>query len=235
MRISHRPGQRPGVSATHGVAAITLLAFLVALVSGMNNVLAYVAGFVPARAEYPDLLDHMGLGLPVVPFALTPLSSTLLHGNWLHLAFNLLMFVFCGRQVEMVLGRRLLLILYLVGAYAAALGQWVLDWDLAVPMIGASGAISAIIGAYALLFSNREVKPLGPIPAHIVRMVWLGAGWIFLQFLIGLATRGDGSAFGTGGGAIAIGAHIGGFLAGMLLTRPLLKIRFRKTLTGVSH
>lgn len=188
MRTSHRPG----AWATHGTAAITLLAFLLALVSGMNDVLAYVAGFIPARAEYPDLLDHMGLGMPVVPFPLTPLSATLLHGNWLHLGFNLLMFVFCGRQVEMVLGGRLVLLLYLVGAYAAALGQWVLDTDLAVPMIGASGAISAIIGAYALLFSNREVKPLGPIPAYAVRMLWLGAGWVFLQFLIGVATRGDG-------------------------------------------
>lgn len=214
---------------------ITLIAFLLALMSGMSDVLAYCAGFIPARAEYPDLLEHMGLGIPVVPFPLTPLTATLLHGNWLHLGFNLLMFVFCGRQVEMVLGGRLLLALYLVGAFAAALGQWVPDPGLAVPMIGASGAISAIIGAYALLFSNREVKAVGPVPAHIVRMLWLGAGWIFLQFLVGLATGGDGSALGTGGSAIAIGAHIGGFLAGMLLTRPLLKIRFRKTATRILH
>lgn len=220
---------------THALAVITSLAFLLMSVGGWYDAIIYAGGFIPARFAHPDLLDNAGLGLPVVPFLLTPISSSFLHGGWLHLVFNLLILIFCGRQVEMVLGGRLLLLLYGAGAYGAALGQWVLGPDVFAPMIGASGAISAILGAYALLFSNREVKALGPVPANVVRMLWLGAGWIGLQFLIGLASGMDSEALGTGGNGIAIGAHIGGFLVGMLLTRPLLRIRFGKTATHILH
>jgi membrane associated rhomboid family serine protease len=209
------------------IASVTALAYLVASLGGWNDVLSYAAGFIPARVTQPDLLDHAGLGIPVVPLFLTPLTSTLLHGGWLHLGFNLLIFLYCGRQVEMVLGGRLLFLLYGLGAYTAAAGQWLLGPDLAIPMIGASGAISAIIGAYALMFGNRRVRAFGPIPASVVRMLWLGAGWIFIQFLIGVATASGGIGLGGGGGEIAIGAHIGGFVGGMIVTRPLLLMRFR--------
>ena len=107
-----------------------------------------------------------------------PILPTLLHGGWLHLGFNLLILLYCGRQVETVLGRTLYLILYAAGAYAAAAGQWFLNPQLPIPMIGASGAISAIIGAYALLFSNSKVRAIGPIPASVVRMAsvdWEGS------------------------------------------------------------
>jgi len=227
--------QGSGGRYTRFLAGITALVFLFLSFSGWGDLLVYAGGFIPARFDHPGLLDDAGLGIPVVPFLLTPLSSALLHGGWLHLGFNLLILLFCGRQVEMVLGGRLLLLLYAAGAYAAALGQWLIEPDAVVPMIGASGAISAVLGAYALLFSNREVKPLGPIPANIVRMAWLGAGWIMLQFLVGLASGLDSQALGAGNGAIAIGAHIGGFLAGMVLTRPLLKLRFGRAGARALH
>tara|TARA_R110000782_G_scaffold167129_9_gene259261 strand:+ start:4967 stop:5644 length:678 start_codon:yes stop_codon:yes gene_type:complete len=210
---------------TNRVAAITVLAFVLVLIMGFGEIMSYAAGFIPARVSEPGLLDHAGLPVAVVPLILTPLTATLLHGGWLHLGFNIIILIYCGRQIELVLGGRLWLLLYAVGAYAAAAGQWLLGPHLPIPMIGASGAISAIIGAYALLYSNREVRSFGPIPASVVRMAWLGAGWIFIQFLIGVASNGGGL---TGSNdAVAIGAHIGGFIAGMLLIRPLLKIRFR--------
>ncbi len=215
--------------ATSGLALFTFLAYLVAILPGWEGTLAYAAGFIPARVAEPGLLDAAGLSIPVVPVLFTPLTATLLHGSWLHLGFNLLILLFCGRQVEWVLGGRSLLLLYGIGAYAAAAGQWLLGPDMMIPMIGASGAISALIGAYALLFSSREVRSWGPVPAGVVRMVWLGAGWVFLQFLIGVATGLGGDALGNGDNGIAIGAHIGGFLAGMLLTRPLLKRRFSRS------
>jgi membrane associated rhomboid family serine protease len=208
------------------IAAVTALSFVLAWVLGYGEALSYGAGFIPARIGQPGLLDHAGLGIPAVPLFLTPLSATLLHGSWMHLGFNMVIFLFCGRQVEMVLGGRLLLVLYAIGAYAAAAGQWALSPNLPVPMIGASGSVSAIIGAYALLYSNREVRSFGPISANVVRMLWLGAGWIFIQFLIGIASNGGGGLTGSND-AIAVGAHIGGFIVGMLLIRPLLKIRFR--------
>ncbi len=88
-------------------------------------------------------------------------------------------------------------------------------------MVGASGAISAVIGTYALIYSRSQVSAIGPIPASVVRIVWLAAGWTVLQLMIGLA-----GINGGGFGAIAIWAHVGGFLAGLLLARPLLISRF---------
>lgn len=214
-------------SSTVGlIAVVTLVAFIVARVSGYDAVLGYAAGFIPARIAQPDLLADAGLGFPIMPVMLTPLSSALLHGGWLHLGFNILMLIFCGRQVEQVLGGKLILPLYGAGAYAAAAGQWVLGPDVAVPMIGASGAISAVIGAYALLFGSRQAKAWGPFSARALHMLWLGAGWAALQLLVGIASSTGSMGLGTGGSAVAVGAHVGGFVAGLLLIRPLLMIRF---------
>lgn len=223
MRQSHS-------QITNQIAVVTSLAFVLVVLSGTGEAATLLGGFIPARIGSPGLLDNLHLGMPAVPAWLTPLSATLLHGGWLHLGFNMLMLVFCGRQVESVLGPRLLLLLYGVGAYCAALGQWLLGPDVSVPMIGASGAISAIIGAYALLYSNQKVRAIGPFSSHVVRMLWLGAMWIVLQGMIALAGLG-GMNVGQGDGfplsQIAVGAHVGGFVAGMVLTRPLLRWRFR--------
>ena len=213
-----------GMVSSLMVATVAL--FALARISGAEIMLDYAGGFIPARIAHPNLLDHAGLTIPIVPTWLTPLSSAFLHGGWLHLGFNMLMLLFCGRQVEGVVGGLLILLLYIVGAYAAALGQWALGPDIAVPMIGASGAISAVVGAYALLFGNREVKAWGPFPASVVRMLWLGAGWTMLQFLIGVASSTGNMGMGTEDASVAVGAHVGGFIAGLLMTRPLLLIRF---------
>jgi membrane associated rhomboid family serine protease len=224
-------GKTGGIFATAPmtsvIAAVTFAAFLGSFLSGWVDILAYAGGFVPARVGDPAFLDQAGLPVAAVPVLLTPLTATFLHGGWAHVGFNLLTLVFCGRQVEMVLGPRLLLLLYFVGAYAAAAGQWALGPGVVLPMIGASGAISAIIGAYALLFSNQKVRAFGPIPANVVRMLWLGAGWVFIQALVGIAGSSSGGSIGdTSLSQIAVGAHVGGFLAGMILTRPLLKMHF---------
>ena len=93
---------------------------------------------------------------------LTPLTATLVHSGFVHLLFNLLILLFCGRSVERVLGGSGIVILYLVGAYAAAAAQYPLDPDATVPMVGASGAISAVLGAYAMLFGRNKVKVANP-------------------------------------------------------------------------
>lgn len=206
---------------TDGIAAITFAAFLLLLFTGQVDTAAILGGFIPARIGDPQLLA----GADAVPAWLTPLSCTLIHAGWLHIGFNLLMLVFCGRQVEQVLQKRAVLILYVAGAYGAALLQWVFGSASPNPMVGASGAISAILATYALLYGQRAVRRIGPFSANFLRIMWLAAGWIILQLMIGLA-----SARGGLGdlGQIAIAAHIGGFLAGLVLTRPLLLCRFRK-------
>ncbi|HEU0045139.1 rhomboid family intramembrane serine protease [Sphingomonas sp.] len=200
--------------ATYGVAALTLIASAVVLLLGWLPQAALAGGFIPARIGAEGVVAPVAL----LPVWLTPLSTTLVHGGLLHLGFNLLMLVYAGRQAEHALGTPGMLMLYLAGAYASVAGQWLASPESTVPMIGASGAISAVIGAYALLFGERRAKALGPVPAGVVHVAWLAAGWIVVQLLIG-ATDGD--------QPVAIAAHIGGFLAGLALARPLLLWRWR--------
>ena len=174
-------------------------------------------GFIPARSAVDGAAD--GGGGFAIPFLLTPLTATLVHGGIAHLLLNMLMLVYCGRQVEAAIGPAALGVLYLVGAYAAAAVQWAFDPQSVSPMIGASGAISAVVAVYALFYGERRARAIGPIPAGAVHVLWLAAAWIGLQLLIGVA--------GFGGVAIAVGAHIGGFLAGLVLARPLLLWRYR--------
>lgn len=199
---------------TNILAIITVVAWLVATVASRWFDAAGFAGFIPAR-----VLD--GLSIPgALPWPLTPLSATLVHADLLHLGFNMLMLVWCGRQVEQAIGGGYTLLLYVVGAYAAALGQFAMGPHETSVMVGASGAISALMAFYALVFSEQKVRAIGPIPSHIVRALWLGAAWVGIQMLIGLG-------FGLSGALIAVGAHIGGFIAGLILARPLLRLRYR--------
>src|SRR3546814_19043983 len=87
----------------------------------------------------------------------------------------MVMFVYCGRMVERGLGTRGLIILYVVGAYVSAGGQWLQAPHSPVPMVGASGAIAANIAADALRFSEQEARALGPIPGPVVRVGWQAA------------------------------------------------------------
>jgi membrane associated rhomboid family serine protease len=203
------------------IAAITFVAFMLLSLTGQADNAAILGGFIPVRIDDPQLFK----GVLAVPLWLTPLSCTLVHAGWLHIGFNLLMLVFCGRQVEQVLQKGAVLLLYIAGAYGAALLQWATGPSSPNPMVGASGAISAILATYALLYGQRTVRRIGPFSANLLRVLWLAAGWIILQLMIGLA-----SARGGLGdlGQIAIAAHIGGFLVGLVLTRPLLRWRFRK-------
>jgi membrane associated rhomboid family serine protease len=190
---------------------------LFVLLLGGVALAALTAGFIPARLE--------GLAIPpghgfVVPTWATPLSAALLHGGPGHLFFNMLILFVVGAATEQAVGGRALLLLYVVGAYAAAAGQWVLG-PATGPMIGASGAVSAVVAAYALLYGRNRARPIGPVPAELVHVAWLAAAWIAIQALVGIA--------GLGGGVpIAIGAHIGGFIAGLGLARPLLLWRYRR-------
>ncbi|MFT3968475.1 MAG: rhomboid family intramembrane serine protease [Sphingobium sp.] len=207
----------PSGRTTNIIALVTLAVFLVIQIGGFIDQAAYIGGFIPARVA--GVVPPEGLVMPWLPLILTPLTATLLHSGWLHIGFNLLMLLFCGRHVEAVLGRWPTVFLYVSGAYAAAAAQWAINPSGIDPMVGASGAISALMGTYALLYSQQNVRSLGPIPASVIRVLWLAAGWIVLQTLLGYAMFGS--------TRIAVGAHVGGFLAGLLLTRPMLRWRFR--------
>ncbi len=189
---------------------------MIVLLTGNLVPAAIDSGFIPLRLTGPAMpVDH-GFALPAW---LTPLSATMVHGSLIHLGLNLVMLLYCGRLVERAVGIGGIAALYLVGAYAAAAGQWALEPLAPVPMIGASGAISAIIAAYALLYGESRARAAGPLGAGLVHALWLGATWVAIQLLVSLAS--------IGGAPIAVGAHIGGFAAGLLLTKPLLLWRYR--------
>jgi membrane associated rhomboid family serine protease len=173
------------------------------------------AGFIPWRVQ--GVVEDAVL----VPAFLTPLSATLVHGGLMHVLFNLLILLFCGRSTETIIGSRQLAILYVVGAYAAAAAQYATDPSDMTPMVGASGAISAVLGAYAMLFGRNRVKVQNQKLALLLNALWLAAGWIVLQLIVGFTFQGSAMR-------IAIAAHVGGFLAGILLARPLLLLRYRK-------
>lgn len=198
---------------TLAITALTALAWLALVLIGAESSFPMTGGFIPARMT--GIVDLPG----AAPAWLTPLTATLGHAGLLHLGFNMLMFVYCGRFVEDVVGGGASAVIYVVGAYAAALAQWAVDPSSTVPMIGASGAVSATVGAYAVFFSRSQVKAIGPLSPFVVRVIWLAAGWVFVQSLIGLSNMGSGQ--------VAIAAHIGGFIAGLILARPLLLWRYR--------
>lgn len=200
--------------ATLAILALTALAYIFVHAAGADARAHSWAGFLPYRFSF----DGYG---PGAPLWLTPLTATLVHADLIHLGFNLLILAFCGRAAEGVLGPVGVVILYVLGAYAAAAGHYLMEPGSMVPMIGASGAGSAVLGAYAMLFGRNKVRVKSPTLALWLNALWLIAGWIALQLVIGLV-----SARTTVG--IAVGAHIGGFLVGIALARPLLLLRYRK-------
>jgi membrane associated rhomboid family serine protease len=202
-------------SVTNAITLVTALAWVIAAAIGKSEQAAFVMGFIPAR------LSGAAVPWPAVPAFLTPLSATLVHSGLVHLGFNLLVFVWCGTQVERVLGKTGLIALYLVGAYAAAAAQWALDPAGTVPMVGASGAISAVIGAFALSFGRAKRITSSLALNRWINAIWLMVAWVVLQLMMGWLA-------GQEGVLQATPAHVGGFAAGLLLQRPLLLWRYRK-------
>jgi len=202
-------------SATAIIAIFTVAVSAIAILFAGVDFSAVFGGFIPARMTgqlvIPDAL----------PAILTPLTSALLHGGWLHLAVNMLMLVFVGSQVERVIGAGGLVMAYLIGALVSAAAQFAVDPGSTVPLVGASGAISALFGLYALFFGQPKQVTRNMKLNRWIHAAWLLATWVVLQWMAGMLAGGQGVL-------LATPAHIGGFIAGMLLQRPLLLWRYRK-------
>jgi membrane associated rhomboid family serine protease len=206
--------QRFQRTATNIIVALTALAWVLTALAGYSEQAAFALGFIPAR------VTAFAVPGPAVPVFLTPLSATLVHSGLVHLGFNLLIMLWCGTQVERVLGATGVIVLYLVGAYAAAGAQWALDPSGTNPMIGASGAISAVMGAFALSFGSAKPFTSNLRVNRWINVIWLLIAWVVLQVMMGWLAGGQGYL-------LATPAHVGGFAAGLLLQRPLLLWRYR--------
>jgi membrane associated rhomboid family serine protease len=202
-------------TATAWIAVVTALCWIVAALFGLSEQAANAMGFIPERWSGAEIIG------PAVPAYLTPLSATLAHAGVLHLAFNLLILVWCGTQVERVLGAKALIFIYVVSAYVAAVAEWLVTPHATVPMVGASGAISGVIGAFALSFGQQKQIVKSRRLNRALNAMWLLAAWVVLQLMTGALA-------GFEGILVATPAHVGGFLSGLLLQRPLLVWRYRK-------
>ena len=181
-----------------------------------GEMIIYSLGVIPAV-----LLDKVELSrdLVLIPAELTVFTSMFLHGGFLHLAGNMLYLWIFGNNIEDALGKFRFLIFYFVCGIVAAFGQIMQDPASTIPMIGASGAISGVLGAYMLLYPHARILVLVPLGFYM-QMMKIPAGWVLgfwfvLQLLSSVLT-------GSEGGGVAWFAHIGGFLAGMVLV-PVLK------------
>lgn len=198
---------------TRGLIAMNVAAFVIELRQrAAVEMFLYHYGVVPANwlvTSPGDFLDWPHLFLTLV-------TSQFLHGGILHLGSNMLYLWIFGDNVEDRLGHSRFLLLYIASGIVAAVAQILVMPRSAIPMIGASGAIAGVLGAYLLMFPSARIVTLVPLWFYVEvfelpAFVFLGF-WFLLQWVQGLTTIGQLSDVG---GGIAFWAHIGGFISGM--------------------
>lgn len=170
-------------------------------------------GMVPARLA----ADPLGEAVKIF-------TSMFLHADFMHLLWNMMFLHIFGDNVEDALGKWKFTVFYFVAGFCGALGQMWVSPGSSVPMIGASGAIAGVLGGYLVLFPRAPITLVNPVillwlimGPFFVLPAWMAVGWWFLGNLMGgLASLG-----GTGTGT-AFFAHLGGFAAGLIATRPLM-------------
>ncbi len=214
IRDRNPSGTFPAVTVTLIVACVG--AFLLELSTG-SKIESFISSFglVPERVTYGIETGTLSWGAATLPF----FTSMFLHGGWLHLIGNMWFLWIFGDNVEDTLGSFRFLLFYLVCGLAAGATHYALSPTSTVPTIGASGAIAGVLGAYAILFPGSRVLTLVPL-GFFLRLVelpaWVMLGlWFLLQAVSGFMT------LGAAGGGVAWWAHVGGFVAGLILVRLL--------------
>ena len=200
------------------IAACVLVFFWQQSIGDAVQSAVYAFGMIPAV-----LLDIKSLPpeLDLLPAWMTVLTSMFLHGGWMHLIGNMLYLWIFGNNVEDAMGHGRFLAFYLLCGIIAALSQVAMNTASEVPMVGASGAISGVLGAYILLYPHARVLVLIPIIIIIttarIAAYWVLGFWFVIQLFSTTANSGQ-------EGGVAFAAHIGGFVAGMVLI-PIFKHR----------
>ncbi len=204
------PGRRtPVMMLTLLVTNVLVFLYTVSLGS-LEEIQAFFEtyGLVPAKLLGPD------------PPYYTLFTSMFLHGGWLHLLGNMLYLWIFGNNVEDATGSFGFLVFYVLCGLGAAFAQILINPTSPIPMVGASGAIAGVLGAYLVLYPRARILALVPFGfflqvAEVPALLFLPL-WFFLQLVYGIASLGVRSEFG---GGVAFWAHIGGFVAGLLLIR----------------
>lgn len=192
---------------TIGIIAVNVLVFFYQISLDAYSLNHFITEYavIPARLDYLDLV-----------------TSTFLHGGWMHIIGNMWFLWIYGDNVEDVLGHGQFLMFYLLCGIAAALLQIAVMPSSRIPNVGASGAIAGVMGAYLLKFPHAKVRTLvilfvfitmTEIPAWIILIYWF-----VIQIFSGIGSIGE---FSAARGGVAWFAHIGGFIAGMILIKVL--------------
>jgi len=191
--------------------AVNIVVFIYELLLGAGEREAFVSSFslIPQR-----LFSQAAAAQGAVPVEATMFTSMFMHGGFLHIAGNMLYLWIFGNNVEDSMGRMRFIVFYFLCGIIAAYSHALANASSAVPMIGASGAISGVLGAYLMLYPRARVLTLVAFGLY-VRTVELPAMfvlgfWFVLQFLSALVSAGTGEG-------VAWYAHVGGFVAGMAL------------------
>ena len=204
---------------------LNILVFVFLQGLGSNDAFSYAFALVPREVTtgvdlsgVQVIRDSMGntgrieLYSTPLPVYFNFLSSMFMHGSIAHIFGNMLFLWIFGDNLENLLGHARYAIFYIACGFVAAVAQIVMDTGSIIPMLGASGAISGVLGGYVLLFPQREVRAiifnfLTTVPAFVAIGIW-----ILYQAVLGYMTPA-----GTGG--VAYAAHIGGFVAGVALIK----------------
>jgi membrane associated rhomboid family serine protease len=221
------PTERPAV-ITVAIIIANVLAFILVQGAGAQGALARSVcefGLVPGellQAAKPGSGVELAPGVlclvDAAPKYWTVITSMFMHGGWFHLIGNMLFMWVFGNNIEDAMGHAKFLLFYLLCGTAAAAAQTFISPHSVVPMVGASGAISGVLGAYLLLYPKVKVHTLIVLPIYITTVAipaWVMLGyWAVLQLLSGLAGLNEIEK-----GGVAFFAHIGGFVAGLVLVR----------------
>ncbi|MBI2989445.1 MAG: rhomboid family intramembrane serine protease [Deltaproteobacteria bacterium] len=202
-------------------------------------ILVNTAVFFYELSLEPKFLDALIYQMGMVPAALlqspipgsagyfTVLTSMFLHGGWMHIIGNMLYLWIFGNNIEDSMGHLRFIFFYLVTGLAAAAAHLAFNAASTVPTIGASGAVSGVLGAYLVLFPHARVQTLVTL-GFFIRIIYVPA-WVLLIFWIGLQLLNQALApIDPAAGGVAYAAHIGGFAAGLVLI-PLFRKHRRRT------
>ncbi|MBC8141713.1 MAG: rhomboid family intramembrane serine protease [Armatimonadetes bacterium] len=199
---------------------IFLLEFTGGLGQSETGFVGALAGYSMVPAEITRGIDLPTNGVTVRPLWLSLFSCMFLHGGWLHLLGNMLYLFIFGNNIEEALGRVRFVLFYLLCGLCASAAQIAVSPGSVIPNLGASGAIAGVLGAYLVLFPTAKVDTLAflaifitrlRVPAFVILGFWI-VSQFFSQFLGSQATEGE-------SGGVAYMAHIGGFVAGMILIK----------------
>ena len=197
-----------------GPAVITTALLILNIIAFGIELAVGVAGIDQLFRQYGVVPTQIAQGRQLYSL----FTSMFLHGGWMHLISNMVFLMVFGDNIEIVLGKIGYLLFYLGGGIAASVTHIVVNWGSSMPSVGASGAIAAIMGAYIVMFPRSRIKVLyfswlGIGITRITAILFLGF-WALMQFLNGIAALGAETAQ-TGG--VAVWAHIGGFVAGLVI------------------